>query len=338
MRVVTLNVFFTGELIYGLNSMKLKNYSNQLFILINDKSLEEFTHSKEIVRELVLRYEGTGYFELPSDALEGIETLETLILFKVYCTDYSFFKVFKQLRYLEIAYNDEFSELPVAFNALTNLEELTIRQTNLQSIDWEWECLNKLVHLTLESNQIVTIPSSFHWHQSLESLSFSGNPITSIQLQGNVDAPNLSYLSLGETNLESCTIPNGSFKGLERLYLYGSRLQEIPVALLKLPQLKQLYFSNNNLSSFEAANLIINNSITYLDISSCHLTEIPLWIQFFEGIFELLLEDNLISTLPDWLGTMPYLTVIQLKGTLVSKEEVSLFKAKYSDKKWQILL
>lgn len=169
---------------------------------------------------------------------------------------------------------------------MTLLEDLTIRRSNLSTIDWSWVELDRLTSINLESNAIKTVPSSFYWHKNLESVSFANNPIKTIDFIGDNELSKLTYLYLDNTKLRSFPLPIERLNALKVLYLYGSEFLEIPIEVLKLNNLEELYFSENNLNDYEGIPPIKNRSITYLDLSYCRLDEIPIWILSFEDIFD----------------------------------------------------
>jgi Leucine-rich repeat (LRR) protein len=318
-----------------IRSMILYSKIEGLIIEVNGKDILEFDGDIQDIIELSILYIGGEITELNSSIIKGMKNLKNLSLQKVYFSSYEGFRSLSKIEYLEIAYS-KLEKIPDEFEEMTLLEDLTIRRSNLSTIDWSWGKLDQLTSINLESNAIKTVPSSFYWHKNLESVSFANNPIKTIDFIGDNNLSKLTHLYLDSTKLRNFPLPIDRLNALKVLYLYGSEFSEIPTEVLKLANLKELYFSENNLSDYEEIPSIKNRSITYLDLSYCELDKIPRWILSFEGVFELLLNNNNINKLPIWLNELPVLKCIHLQQTLITTSQIKIFKDKYSDKDWMI--
>lgn len=330
-------MYFIQTLIYEQNNyMILHNYTDKLFIEINEKDIKYFHENLHDIKHLLIRNLGKNCQFLPSAIIQGMHNLQTLSLYKVNFLDYDCFQLLKSLKYLEFSHM-KILDIPLELKFLTEIKELTIRHSEVSNIDMEWSYLEQLEHLNLESNQIQNIPPSFYWHKNLKSVSFAGNPIESIDFNFDNELSKLEYLYLGETNLKKLSFPSNLLPALKQLYLNDTKLVELPNSILELENLEELYLMENDFSHTKVISSTINSSISYINLSFCELQEVPKWIKSFDLSFELILEDNPIKELPNWLGKLPYLTCIHLKGTLITDKQIEDFKSTYPNKKWIIM-
>lgn len=318
-----------------IKSMILYSKIEGLIIEVNGKDILEFDGDIQDIIELSILYTGDEITELNSSIIKGMKNLKNLSLQKVYFSSYEGFRSLSKIEYLEVAYS-KLEKIPDAFEEMTLLEDLTIRCSNLSTIDWSWIKLNRLTSINLESNSIKVVPSSFYWHKNLELVSFANNPIESIDFKGDNELSKLAYLYLGSTKLRSFPLPTERLSVLKVLYLYDSEFLEVPIEVLKLTNLEELYFSESNFNNYKGIPPIKNHSVAYLDLSYCRLDEIPKWILSFEGVLELVLNNNNIKELPIWLKDLPYLRCIHLQKTLITSSQIKYFKDKCSDRDWTI--
>jgi Leucine-rich repeat (LRR) protein len=178
----------------------------------------------------------------------------------------------KNLRELNLGYNQPSSLRRGAFERLPNLEALNLNNNQLLSLDkGVFHGLTNLKKLYILSNQLTYLePGVFEKLSELEVLyladnqlsSFAGLPeLKKLQLTENqlsllkpgtfLGLGNLKYLSIGFNELTS--LESGVFAGLptlESLYLPNNQLKSFePQLIAGLPKLKYLNLQNNKLSA-----------------------------------------------------------------------------------------
>lgn len=124
-------------------------------------------------------------------------------------------------------------------------------------------------------------------------------------------------------------IPNDFLKlaSLQKVQIYGSEIDEFPTQLMLLPNLKELSFQSSTLTELPArltqwktidylningcGNLSAVNglpkNLTYLNISSTALKEIPKAISYCQNLTKIVATELRLTTLPDELYELPVL-------------------------------
>ncbi|XP_041348341.1 leucine-rich repeat serine/threonine-protein kinase 2-like isoform X2 [Gigantopelta aegis] len=232
------------------------------------------------------------------------------------------------------------------------LERLDLHNNNLQSLpDGIFEYLPKLQNLILRENRLAAFPREVMVCPMLHSLDISSNKISHI---GKVDFGTVSH-SLRRLDLDS----NGIMKfpsvlhtvmpDLEHLSLAKNNLKSLEGCSLKLPKLKELILSHNEIESIPDSFLstcqkletleALNNKLTCLphkEVSKCLprlytlklstnlLTEkapfyIPKFILELPSLRTVDLSDNILDGLPPpamWKSQI-------LKNIMVSRNKIS---------------
>lgn len=115
---------------------------------------------------------------------------------------------------------------------------------------------------------------------------------------------NLTYLNLGNNQLESISPELGNLPNLQVLMLGGNNLKSIPKELGNLPNLTSLWLSNNHLESI-SPELFKPNNLPQLQ--------------------NLLLENNQLKSIPPELGNLPNLIDLRLYNNQLVGEIPSSF-------------
>ena len=144
------------------------------------------------------------------------------------------------------------------FRQFRKLEHLTIRKSNIHSLDVDaFLSLKHLRSLNLDQNHL----TDTHWNAlikhspHLESLSLSQNQLKTLK---NVHCPSLKHLDLSSNGLE--IIENNRLPSLEKLYLQNNELNSLQLTFLSsLKELKELNLDFNRLT-FLPENIFHSNS------------------------------------------------------------------------------
>ena len=103
-----------------------------------------------------------------------------------------------------------------------------------------------LTYLSLQSNQLTSIPESIGELNNLEYLYLSFNQLTSLP-ESIGDLSNLEYLYLSQNQLTSLPENIGNLSSLNELYLFYNQLTSLPESICNLPSNCLIYVTNNEL-------------------------------------------------------------------------------------------
>ncbi|KAI3879982.1 hypothetical protein MKX03_020390 [Papaver bracteatum] len=218
----------------------------------------------------------------------------------------------KQLQYLDLSLNN-FTGLIPSISWLESLIHIDLSGNSLVGpIPSDWNRLLKLVYLDLDSNSLnESIPASLFTLPSLENLNLAQNQFTGV---------------VGE-------FYNGSFSQLEFLDLSDNKLQgRVPMSIFEMPKLHKLLLSGNNFSDSISLDMIFHKfknlsdlnlsgnrlsvntttpsadsalypKLEYLGLSSCNLTQFPIFLKYQSQMQSLDLSNNQIhGEIPNWFG------------------------------------
>ncbi|KAK8308042.1 hypothetical protein V6Z11_D02G028900 [Gossypium hirsutum] len=225
-----------------------------------------------------------------------------------------------QLPRLERIYieSNSFSSMKLdMFVQLKNLKDLelynslSLRSCNLTEFPEFIKRQDKLVDLDLSNNHIHGVVPNWLWKSSLSSLNLSFNVIDFPKKLPLSDA-NFSFPMLGQLLLESCNISAfpeflKSQENLEELDLSTNKISgAIPNWVWK-KSLRYLNLANNHLSSLDQLlpNQSSTSSQTSLTRPICNLSQ----LRNFNAS-----HNNLSGTIPNCLGKMNYLYLLDLQG------------------------
>ncbi|CAF2404439.1 unnamed protein product [Rotaria sp. Silwood2] len=146
---------------------------------------------------------------------------------------------------------------------LPNLRTLSVNDNELQTIPMEISLMVNLKNLSLRNNQIVQLPDCF-----------------------------------------------GQLKKLENIQLGQNQLRSLPSSFANLSSLRQLIISNNRFTTIPESILKLTN-LQLLDLSSNQITQIPDQIQTIQ-VDELNLNDNRITKISENIRFCPRLRTLRL--------------------------
>ncbi|XP_064211318.1 leucine-rich repeat-containing protein 27 isoform X2 [Tribolium castaneum] len=92
----------------------------------------------------------------------------------------------------------------------------------------------------------------------------------------------------------------------------AQNLKELPAKILQMHHLKMLYLQQNFLKELPRDFFLKLPQLAWLDLRQNHLTSIPTSIAHHQHLENLLLSDNKIEVLPNELGLVPNLKVLQV--------------------------
>jgi hypothetical protein len=205
-----------------------------------------------------LQLSGNRLVHLP-DSLCDLESLEGLWLhgnlLESLPTDIGSLSNLKQMA---IAGN-RLAGLPDSIGLLTSLVELVAAGNMLERLPKSIGTLSACRILDLHGNRLTGVPETIALMESLEELWLHGNPTLKSLPFGLGQCASLRKLSAADCGLEgpSAVPPElGRLEELVDLSLYGNRLTNVPVELLRAGRLKKLWLEGNPLETENVEALI----------------------------------------------------------------------------------
>ncbi|GLT83666.1 hypothetical protein SLE2022_019420 [Rubroshorea leprosula] len=252
-----------------------------------------------------------------------------------------------QLNSLSLSNNQFFGPIPVFLCNLSQLTYLDLYSSNLSGqIPSSLANLTHLIDLDLSNNQF-SGPIPFHASRfsKLTWLDLSYNLLNGTLPPWIFTLPCLKYLQLNHNQLQG---PINQFqqKSLRYLYLSNNKLQgSILHSIANLVNLSYLDLSSNHFSDLEVSDMFsglqnlqtiilsYNNlslrvnvnpnftlpKLTYVDLSSCNLSEFPNFLKYSNGLQSLLLSKNSINgNIPEWIWKKHDLKILDLSHNHLS--------------------
>jgi Leucine-rich repeat (LRR) protein len=221
------------------------------------------------------------------------------------------FSKFNNVKDLSIS-NSQIDTIPNQIKGLGKLTSLSFYRCQLTCLpEWIGD-LQELSTLLLDYNKITNLPDSISKLVKLEDLCLRSNQLTSIPSVLN-ELEKLIILDLSNNEINS--LP-GSIKGLSKLknlYLSGNKLTSIPDAIKGLINLEILDLDDNKLTSFPDVITGLTN-LERLCLNGNKLTSIPDAIKGLTNLESLSLYNNKLTILPTGLGDVEKLKSLDLSG------------------------
>lgn len=193
--ILLLTVLFIGH-----QTTQAQSPTNQSFNAKEYTSLKEALKNPKEVLRLNLSNQKE---EVPTDAWSKFVNLEYLSLKNDHLkTIPSQIGTLKKLKVLDLSGND-FTELPIEFSQLENLEELYLNDEKNMNLPKTIEIMSKLPKLKslhLENDQLENLPNNFKRLDHLEFLYLSQNRLKEIPKQIE-SLPHLQYLDIHDNNI-----------------------------------------------------------------------------------------------------------------------------------------
>ncbi|KAF6327224.1 extracellular matrix protein 2 [Rhinolophus ferrumequinum] len=228
---------------------------------------------------------------------------------------------------LELVGNSITSIPDEAFNGLQNLERLDLSKNNITSSGIgpkAFKLLKKLMHLNMDGNHLVEIPSELP--STLEELKLNENNLQTIdeeslsdlnqlftlELEGNnlseinvnplafKPLKNLSYLRLGRNKFR--IIPQGLPASIEELYLENNQIEEITeICFNQTRNINVIVLCYNNIEENRIAPLawINHENLESIDLSYNRLYQVPSYLP--KSLLRLVVLGNRIERIPGYV-------------------------------------
>ncbi len=273
-----------------LQTLNLK--SNSLQILP-----EEISDCANL-KNIILPYNSSLRLEELFTRLEKLKTLEYLDLsgnqFRMLPDNIGELTALKKI---DLGSN-YFVQLPASISSCSALEEIDL--SNCLALDFKQACsalskISSLKKINISSSNITALPESLGTILSLEYIDASGNSLISL--------PN----SIGKlTNLKVFNI------GSENRSLSGTAIEKFPSSFANCINLQTLILRGNFLTTLPDLSKMKN--LEELDINWCGLGEFPSYLKTLSGLKYLRAAHNYFQLLPEWIGDLQNLTVLELDG------------------------
>lgn len=253
---------------------------------------------------------------------------------------------------LELVGNSIISIPNEAFNGLPNLERLDLSRNNITSSGIgpkAFKLLKKLMHLNMDGNNLVHIPSELpstleelkindNNLQAIDEKSLSDlNQLVALELEGNnlseinvnplafKSLKNLSYLRLGKNKFR--IIPQGLPASIEELYLENNQIEEITeICFNHTRKITMIVLRYNKIEESRIAPLawINHENLESIDLSYNKLYHVPSYLP--KSLLHLVLIGNQIERIPGYVfGHMkPGLEYLYLSFNRLSDDGVDL--------------
>jgi hypothetical protein len=152
---------------------------------------------------------------------------------------------------------------PASICALSHLQVLDWKFTNITSLPPDLSKLQSLTHISVAHNQLIQIPKNFLQSKSLKYADLSYNLLTSLD-HNKFHCPNLQFLDLSHNSL--AVVPNQIVRcsHLTQLDLSMNHLQKLPEKIAQLSRLRILDIHTNQISLEQFRKITFPVSLQYL--------------------------------------------------------------------------
>lgn len=204
-------------------------------------------------------------------------------------------------------YNTTITHLPEQIGKLKNLQTLKFSDTGLTSLPDSIGNLRSLNFLFLSNNNLTSLPVTIKNLQALQQITLANNPyLHSVQ----------------------------SLNGLPALRILNTKHCLIQILPRNLPQLTDLYMSNNNLTKLTGIETLGNGTNTrksfYFDKN--HIRTISPRIQYVRNLYRLHLYQNELDNLPTDIFNITTLSYLNIQRNDFSPEDLKTIVSKFHDK------
>ena len=209
-------------------------------------------------------------------------------------------------------------ELPQgSLDQFTNLEEIYLTSNLIET--WENNVFNPIVHqnlsiISMGNNRITEMPE-LHGFQMLRILDLSHNQLQTITL-GRLD--NLKELDLNGNQLHSMPVLSEELSSLQKILLHDNKIVSIsPDYFNKTPGLNILDLSRNSLQEITLDRI---EGLTEIRLSYNNLSTMPVLTQSLPSLIIMVLNDNSVSSIPeDYFVNTPALLHLNLNQTKLTE-------------------
>eukprot|EP00253_Pinus_taeda_P035438 PITA_35438 len=289
----------------------------QLFTPLSSipKSIGQLKHLERII----LNYNvGVNLKKLP-DEFCNLQSLKTLVFkkcSKMKSVPESFGNLIS-LQHIDLSESSEMKSLPESFGNLSNLQHIDLSAChNLERLPNSFGKLIGLKYLNLMDCSALTISSeAFGNISTLEYISLSFCEKIEVLPPQVVRQRSLEKLYLWGTNLKELPSAIGDMRYLEVLWLGSPFLQTLPPSLGDLSELKKLEFGHCKNLRYLPASVALLTQLTDLRVFDCPLRKLP-----FGNVTGGIASSGTVSNLDSSTDNcMPRLQYLSLSNTEVSE-------------------
>jgi len=270
----------------------------------------------DFARDLVSKIEKYPKEEVPENFFELLEpTKKISSRFEEVCRLQKFIKA-REARDTLIVWKElqKQADIDVDFSGAFESAEATIKFAkgfaDWMNKDTNKKKLQRITHLDLKHNQLISVPIELGKLANLTYLNLSNNQLISIPKElGSLEK--LTYLDLNHNRLTSVPKELESLENLTCLNLYHNHLTSIPKELGNLINLTYLFLDFNHLTSIpkELGNL---EKLEMLDISKNPLTFIPKELGNLKSLIYLCQVNNQLTPIPEVLKKLTNLMYLEM--------------------------
>ncbi|KAJ3443699.1 leucine-rich repeat-containing protein [Anaeramoeba flamelloides] len=217
-------------------------------------------------------------------------------------------------------------------NKLFGISKLLPNNSTLEKIQILNLCNNKIVaiddnffhqnsnleQLSLENNNLISVPNSMFNLQFLQILKLSRNRLSELPSNFGLLGSNLKQLDLSFNSFTHFPIGITECKNLEQLRLISNQINEIPHQIENCTQLILLNLSSNKFKAFPIELFSLVN-LSFLFLGNCLIDTIPDGIASLKKLEELNLNSNRITNISNDIGSLKALIKINLSNNQISK-------------------
>jgi len=199
------------------------------------------------------------------------------------------------------ASDNALTEVPASIGDCAALEELLLFKNKIKTVDKAIGSLGKLVTLNLFNNACMKVPPEIGNLGALEELNLAANKMMMLTDAHFAGLGSLKILTINDNRL----VRMGSLKNLkslEELRLYANNLEEMPDLGGGLPELKVVELHKNRISVIPDDWFTQTPKLEKLLMNNNMLTTVPAWICRCSALTNLQLQENKLTSLPagDW--------------------------------------
>jgi Leucine-rich repeat (LRR) protein len=180
----------------------------------------------------------------------------------------------------------------------------------------EQNIANRIIRLSLNDNQLTTLPESISNLTNLQHLELRMNDLTTLpESIGNLS--NLQHLNIELNFLSRLPESIMNLTNLEVLNLGTNELSTLPESIGNLTNLRTLYLKSNELSTLPESIGNLTNLRT-LNLNNNQLTTLPESIGNLTNLRTLYLNNNQLRTLPESIGNLTNLQRLNIVNNLIT--------------------
>ncbi len=207
------------------------------------------------------------------------------------------------------------AEVPNSVELLTNLRQLTVKNTSISKLPETIRHLTKLKKLNLSNTKIKELPKVLCSLLDLDTLDLGATQIS--ELPNWIDhMQSLQTLYLYNTQIKTLPEAICCIKNLQSLYLGRSQISELPSSIQMLSNL-QLIDLRNSLICRLPKTIGALKSLRFLYIGRNQISELPITIGDLINLQELDLRNAQIEDLPESIGDLQNLKILNLHNSKI---------------------